>query len=130
MGAPSVAGRVGHRVSYDAADGLIAIEDRLGNSIDYELDVMGNRVGEWVTDPNGALKRELQRVYDGFNRLQKDLGALGQATQYEYDANNTVTKVTDPLNRITTHTYDQLNRLKDSTTAAGTTVYTYDAKAA
>lgn len=114
---------------YDAAIGLIAIEDRLGNSIDYELDVMGNRVAEWVTDPNGALKRELQRVYDGFNRLHKDLGAAAQATQYAYDVNGKKTSVTDPLNRITTNTYDALNRLTQSTNpASGATVYTYDAK--
>jgi RHS repeat-associated protein len=114
---------------YDAADGLIAIEDRLGNSIDYELDVMGNRVAEWVTDPNGALKRELQRVYDGFNRLQKDLGAAGQATQYERDGNDNVTKVTDPLGRLTTNTYDALSRVTNvNDPASGNTVLTYDAK--
>ncbi|MEO7744402.1 MAG: RHS repeat-associated core domain-containing protein [Usitatibacter sp.] len=115
--------------AYDAAAALVAVEDNLGNSIEYELDVLGNRVQEAVFDPQGTLKKTLQRLYDGFNRLEKDLGALGQATRYGRDGYGNVTTVTDPLNRVTTNTYDILNRLTNVNDAAsGNTVFTYDAR--
>ncbi len=115
--------------AYDAAAALVAVEDNLGNSIEYELDVLGNRVQEAVFDPQGTLKKTLQRLYDGFNRLEKDLGALGQATRYARYGYDSVTTVTDPLNRVTTNTYDILNRLTNMNDAAsGNTVFTYDAR--
>ena len=96
---------------YDAANALIGVDDSLGNSSDYELDVMGNRVGETVFDPQQLLKKSLQRVYDGANHLQRELGAAGQITQYGYDGNKNLTTVTDPLSRVTTNTYDAKDRL-------------------
>ncbi|MBZ0250458.1 MAG: hypothetical protein K8F93_12460 [Burkholderiales bacterium] len=38
------------------------VSDRLGNAIQYELDVMGNRVGERTYDPGGALRKAIYRV--------------------------------------------------------------------
>jgi RHS repeat-associated protein len=115
--------------AYDAASALISVDDSLGNGIEYELDVMGNRVQESVYDPQQSLRRTLQRVYDGVNRLQRDLGAAAQTTQYTYDNNDNLKTVTDPLNRITTNTYDALNRLTNvADSASGNTVFTYDAK--
>src|SRR5713101_6646561 len=96
---------------YDAANGLIGVDDSLGNAIDYELDVMGNRVQEKVYDPQLTLRKTLQKLYDLGNRLKNELGASAQTTTYGYDGNNDVTTVSDPLNRVTTNTYDVLNRL-------------------
>ncbi|UGQ45145.1 hypothetical protein LSQ66_15230 [Massilia endophytica] len=56
--------------SYDAAERLTAISDKAGNTIQYTLDGMGNRVREEVRDASGALKLEVTRVYDVLNRLQ------------------------------------------------------------
>ena len=114
---------------YDSANGLIGVDDILGNSIDYELDVMGNRVAENVFDPQQLLRKSLQRVYDGANRLKRDVGAVGQTTQYGYDANKNLTSITSALFRVTTNTYDALNRLTNvNDPANGNTVFTYDAK--
>jgi RHS repeat-associated protein len=114
---------------YDAANALIGIDDSLGNSIDYELDVMGNRVQENVFDPQQALSKTLQRVYDGANRLHRELGASDQTTQYSYDTRDNIATVTDPLSRVTTNTYDSLNRLTNlNDPANGNTAFTYDAK--
>jgi len=114
---------------YDAANGLVSVDDALGNVIEYELDVMGNRVQESVYDPQGALKRTMQRVYDGMNRLQRQLGAASQTTSYAYDNNSNLTTATDPLFHSVTNTYDALNRLTNITDPAnGNTVFTYDAK--
>jgi len=84
---------------------------------------------EEVFDPQQALKKNLERVFDGANRLHKILGAAGQTTTYGYDPNNNVTTVTDPLGRATTNTYDPLNRLTNiNDPTNGNTVFTYDAK--
>jgi YD repeat-containing protein len=59
---------------YDLAHRLTNITDSLGDSINYSLDLMGNRTGETVTDPNGVLTRQISRIYDSVNRLQKVTG--------------------------------------------------------
>jgi YD repeat-containing protein len=61
--------------TYDPAHRLTNIKDSLGNSINYTLDLMSNRVGETVTDPNGVLTKQVSRIYDGLNRLQQVTGA-------------------------------------------------------
>ncbi|MCW5593346.1 MAG: RHS repeat protein, partial [Burkholderiales bacterium] len=96
--------------TYDAANALVAVNDRLGNSIQYELDVMGNRVEERVLDPQGALKKGLYRVYDGGNRLFREIGSQGQTTEYTY-SDLLPTTVRDPLYRATSNYYDAFGRL-------------------
>jgi YD repeat-containing protein len=61
--------------TYDPAHRLTNIKDSLGNSINYTLDLMSNRVGETVTDPNGVLTSQVSRVYDSLNRIQQVVGA-------------------------------------------------------
>ncbi len=61
--------------TYDPAHRLTNIKDSLGNSITYTLDLMSNRIGETVTDPNGVLTRQISRVYDSLNRNQQVTGA-------------------------------------------------------
>lgn len=62
--------------TYDAAHRLTSIADSAGNSIAYTLDKMGNRTGEQVVDADGALGRQISRVYDPLNRLKQITGAL------------------------------------------------------
>jgi len=115
--------------SYDYANGLIGVDDSLGNAIDYELDVMGNRVGETVDDPQQTLRKSLQRIYDAGNRLKRDVNSVGQYSEYGVDGNGNVTTVTSPTLRVTTNAYDPLERLVNiNDAAAGNTVFGYDAK--
>lgn len=60
--------------TYDDAHRLTDITDSLGNSIHYTLDAMGNRTREEIKDPNGALSRQVTRIYDALNRLQQITG--------------------------------------------------------
>ena len=114
---------------YDAANAVVGVGNSLGDSIDYELDVMGNRVGESVYDPAGNLRKMLQREWDGANRLAYEMGASSQTTSYTYDGDKNLKTVTDPMGRVTTNTYDALNRLTQVNDAAGgNTNFTYDAK--
>lgn len=62
--------------TYDDAHRLTKINDNLGNSINYTLDNMGNRINETVTDSSGNLTRQTDRIYDALNRLQKVTGGV------------------------------------------------------
>lgn len=113
--------------TYDAAHRLIGIQDSLGNRIAYSLDAMGNRLQEQVYDPANQLAQTRGRVYDGLNRLFRELGAQNQTTEYGYDDNGNVTSVKNPLNHTTTNQYDALNRLVQVTDPAlGVTQYAYN----
>lgn len=62
--------------SYDDAHRLTKISDSLGNSINYTLDNMGNRINETVSDSSGNLTRKISRSFDALGRLQKVTGGL------------------------------------------------------
>ncbi|MDB0523555.1 RHS repeat domain-containing protein [Ralstonia solanacearum] len=58
-------------LSYDGAHRLTGISDSQGNSITYTVDPMGNRTQEQAKDSGGTLSRQVTRVIDSLNRLQK-----------------------------------------------------------
>jgi YD repeat-containing protein len=62
--------------TYDTAHRLIAISDALGNTVRYTLDVRGNRTSEQIIDPNGALVRQISRVFDVNDRVTKLTGQM------------------------------------------------------
>jgi YD repeat-containing protein len=62
------------RYTYDDAHRLTTISDSIGNSINYKLDNMSNRLLEEVKDPNGTLVRNTSRIFDGLNRVQQQTG--------------------------------------------------------
>ncbi|WP_423600357.1 RHS repeat domain-containing protein [Roseateles sp. MS654] len=59
---------------YDDAHRLIAVSDTLGNRIAYALDASGNRTKEDAKDPQGALKRSMNRAFDALGRAQQATG--------------------------------------------------------
>lgn len=61
--------------AYDDAHRLKSIEDNLGNTITYTLDLSGNRISEQVKDPTGTLARQTVRVFDALGRLKQITGA-------------------------------------------------------
>jgi YD repeat-containing protein len=62
--------------TYDPAHRLTGIRDSQGNNISYTLDLVGNRIGEQTADASGTLTRNISRVFDKLNRLQKITGAM------------------------------------------------------
>ncbi|MFO1350156.1 MAG: RHS repeat domain-containing protein [Gammaproteobacteria bacterium] len=77
---------------------------------------MGNRTQDDTFDPQGALSRTHQRLFDRLNRLKNDIGADNQSTEYRYDPNGNPTDVVDPLLNTTTFFYDRLNRMTQART--------------
>ena len=117
------------RYGYDAANRLTSIEDALGNRIEYALDPAGNRVGESVRDPVGALARTRNRIYDDLGRLTADTGGEGQTTSFEYDLNGNLTAIVDAKGQRTVRDHDALDRLASTTDpAGGVTAFGYDAR--
>jgi YD repeat-containing protein len=114
--------------TYNAAHRLIAITDRLGNRIDYTLDLLGDRTRTKLSAGN-TLKAEHSAIFDALGRLITDAGGVGQTTTYAYDANGNPTMVTDPVGRATRQVFDTLDRLVQVTDAAGgVTAIGYDAQ--
>jgi YD repeat-containing protein len=62
------------RYEYDPAQRLVAVQDNLGNRIEYTLDNAGKRREERVKDPTGALKGQVNRIFDVLGRTQEVTG--------------------------------------------------------
>ncbi len=97
--------------NYDAANNLRSISDNLGNTIEYDYDLKGNRTNQTIRDPDGSLVQTIRTVYDMRNRISA-IDRAGSITQTVYDASGNLVSITDPnLNSVITHNYDALNRL-------------------
>ena len=118
--------------SYDAAHRLTGIQDSVCvssvcDSITYTLDNLGNRHAEQTYDPNGALKKTLQRNYNEWNQLISLVGGAGQTTAYNVDRMGNATTITDPMTNPTGQIFDALNRLVTvEDPESGNTNYNYD----
>ncbi len=112
---------------YDFAHRLVAIENDLGERIEYTLDLAGNRVSEQVSNSSGALKKTLSRTFDELSRVISITGAAGQTELYEYDLNDNPIKTIDGRLHETMQSFDALDRLADSTDPnLGVTGFTHD----
>ncbi len=101
--------------SYNLANKLTEIRDNLGNKIQYQYDVEGNRTREETKDPQGTLKRYLDFTYDAYRHLKKIINPDTNYTEYSYDGRENRTSAKDPRNNTTNFTYDPLTRMKDMT---------------
>jgi len=112
---------------YNLANKLTEIRDTLGNKIQYQYDVEGNRTREETKDPAGTLKKYLDFTYDAYNNLKKIINPDTTYTEYTYDGRKNPTSSKDPKNNTTTYSYDALSRLKQMTQPLSTiTGYGYD----
>jgi RHS repeat-associated protein len=100
---------------YDASQRLEAIQDALGNRIEYALDKAGHRTAEVTKDSTGAVKRQLSRLYDLLGQLDQEKNAAQQVVaDHGYDANSNLTSTFDALGHETRQSHDPLNRLKQT----------------
>jgi len=117
--------------SYDNAHRLTQIKDAFGNSLQYSLDAMGNRLAEKSYDPNGVLHRTRSRTINALNEVYQEISAAGTAavtTTYGYDNDGNMLTVAAPMARNTSNVYDALSRLMQQTDPGGGISHvTYDA---
>lgn len=115
----------GYAISYqyDAAQRLTGWSDNRGASGTYQLDAMGNRVGENVKDAQGATAWQIARSINSLNRVSS-VATGGQTTSYGYDANGDATSQSQNVNgsaQTTTWGLDALRRVQSITDAANAT---------
>jgi RHS repeat-associated protein len=102
--------------TYDAALKLRRVTDSLGNRVDYNYDLKGNRTQAYTYDTAGTLTRAIDVAYDARNRVSQ-INAGGSITKQVWDAVGNLTKITDPNTVAANGTtaklnfYDSLNRL-------------------
>jgi RHS repeat-associated protein len=115
---------------YDDAHRLVAIEDALGNRVEYVPNAAGERVAEVTRDAAGIVRRSVSREYDALGRLDIARDAYAKATDFGYDGNGNQVSIKDPLNVETVQEFDSLDRLKrtlqDASGLAIDTRFAYD----
>jgi RHS repeat-associated protein len=116
--------------SYDDAHRLNGVDDSAGNSIDYTMDLMGNRLEEKFYDSSDTLKQKVKREFNNLAQLVKDFTWDGYFTTYEYDEMGNRKKTIPPsvlAKPDATNSFDELNRLIQATDpGSGNTKFTYD----
>ncbi|WP_368457153.1 RHS repeat-associated core domain-containing protein [Microbulbifer sp. TYP-18] len=113
---------------YDDARRLTAVENALGERMEYTLDAAGNVLQEKIYAADGTtLVRSVSRSYDELSRLIDVDGNNGQNTSIAYDKNGDRTSATDGNQNTTGETRDALGRVKSVTDANTNQIqYTYD----
>ncbi|MEX2964259.1 RHS repeat-associated core domain-containing protein [Microbulbifer sp. TYP-18] len=113
---------------YDDARRLTAVENALGERMEYTLDAAGNVLQEKIYAADGTtLVRSVSRSYDELSRLIDVDGNNGQNTSIAYDKNGNRVSATDGNQNTTGETRDALGRVKTVTDADTNQIqYTYD----
>ncbi|MCB1118110.1 MAG: RHS repeat protein, partial [Chlamydiia bacterium] len=101
---------------------------QLINMEELDYDKFGNVTKRHIYDSNRIKQFTLQQIYDGRNRLQKIVNAIGEEETFTYDANNNLIKhlLTDGSTK--TYKYDKANRLVAAAHEAHKDTYAYNAK--
>ncbi|MFN0161476.1 MAG: DUF6531 domain-containing protein, partial [Burkholderiales bacterium] len=97
---------------YDAAGRLKKVIASDGASIEFDLDVRGNRIAERMKTGWDVEIESRSREFDALSRLKKEFDSANQVTTHAYDNNGNPTSTTTPLQHVTMREFDALNRLK------------------
>lgn len=106
--------------AYDTAQRLTSITDRSGATIQYALDLAGNRKTEDFKNGSGSVYATVSRVFNALGQLQTHKDGLNNVTGFTYDAQGRQDTTTDALGRVSDNDYDPLGRLVRSLQDAGT----------
>jgi len=107
---------------YDAAHRLEAINNALGERIEYTLDAAGNADLISLKGSSGSLSQVADYEFDELSRLYRVLGSDGQITHFSYDDSDHLVSIDDGVNPATVQGFDPLDRLKTVTDAGGNSI--------
>ena len=105
------------KYEYSPARYLMAMENSLGERIEYEYDNAGNKTKQTIKSATGEIVSQQSWVYDELSRLLRSVGANEQTAENEYDVNDNLVGFTDPNENKTMNGFDALNRLTQTTDA-------------
>jgi YD repeat-containing protein len=108
--------------TWDAARRMTAVQDNLGNSIQYSRDSGGDITARAIYDPSNTLQLSQSATYDELGRMLTFVGSASQTWSYAYDPADNRTSVTDPRSNIYQWAFDSLNRLISETNQDNATV--------
>jgi RHS repeat-associated protein len=108
--------------TWDTARRLTAVQDNLGNSIQYTRDVGGNVTARAIEDPSSTLELSQTEAYDELGRLLTFVGSASQTWTHAYDKTNNRVSVTDPRSNVYQWAFDSLSRLISETNEDSATV--------
>ncbi|BAV99365.1 YD repeat-containing protein [Lysobacter enzymogenes] len=106
--------------AYDNAQRLTGVTDRSGATVQYTLDLAGNRKVEDTKNSAGTVQATLSRVFNVLGQVQTYKDGLNHATGYTYDAEGHPDTTTDALGRVSDQDYDPLGRLVKTLQDVGT----------
>ena len=97
--------------TWDNGKRITAVQDNLGNSIQYTLDNFGGITALAIKDPSSTLQLAQTATYDELGRLLTAVGSASQTWTYTYDKTDNEVSVTDPRSNVFGQTFDSLSRL-------------------
>lgn len=109
------------RLSYefDVAHRLVAVEDILGERIEYVLDAAGNGDRILYIERNGEVYQGSDYEYDELSRPYQKKGTHGQELTFGYNEKGQLHILNDGINPPTTQVFDGRSRPVKVTDAAG-----------
>lgn len=108
---------------YNDAQMSNAIENNLGERIEFGLDIQGNRTGETIKGSDTSIQFSLTRAFDELSRVMDITDSATDSTHLTYDVNDNTKDILSPKGFLTTKNYDALDRIKNiiqPAVAAGT----------
>ena len=112
--------------AYDAAGNCIKRTDAMGTVTEMTYDMAGRMTEQSVLTKAGKITNRY--TYDAAGNILTTTDAEGSRTVYRYDDYGNCISKTDCMGNVTEYTYDALNRLTETSDAAGKEAYTYDAQ--
>jgi YD repeat-containing protein len=88
---------------YDSARRLIAQSNNAGESIQYTLDLEGNRLNQAIYGSGGELMNSQHQVFDELSRVLQSIGEDGSITRFGYDKTGNRISTTDALGNKTAY---------------------------
>ena len=112
--------------AYDAAGNCIKRTDAIGTVTEMTYDMAGRMTEQSVLTKAGKITNRY--TYDAAGNILTTTDAEGSRTVYRYDDYGNCISKTDCMGNVTEYAYDALNRLTETSDAAGKEAYTYDAQ--
>ncbi len=118
-----------YTLNWDNARRLMAIQNNLGERIEYTRDAMGNITRQIVKGSDGVAAFDEKRFVDELGRLIRQSSYDPMTWKFAYDRTDRLSSVTDPRTKIISYGYDAVGRaIRETERDGGVVTLTYNGK--
>jgi len=118
-----------YSLTWDDARRLMAIQNNLGERLEYDRDAMGNITQRRVKDNTGGVNFIENSVVDELGRLIRQSTYPAMEWRFAYDRTDLLKNVTDPRGKIVSYGYDPVKRaITETERDTGVTTLGYNGK--